>query len=223
VGVLLLAAFVVATAVVLVRGARSDAEHGARRDASALAAVGAVALSQTTVDWLWLIPGVVGLGFLVLGLAVRVASGDDESATVRRGPRIAFGVGAALCAALVALLFLADLSIRQARATQAPQARLDTARTAQTLNPFALAPLRLQAGALESLGRTDDARAALREAIELEPRNFVNYALLGDLELRAGRPAQAQRLYTMALRLNPQDVGLPQLVELAREARADSG
>jgi O-antigen ligase len=223
VGVLLLAAFVVATAAVLVRGARHDAEHAARRDASALAAVGAVALSQTTVDWLWLIPGVVGLGFLVLGLAVRVAAGDDTGPTVRRLPRIAFGVGAALCAALVALLFLADLSIRQARATQASQARLDTARTAQTLNPFALAPLRLQAGALESLGRTDDARAALREAIELEPRNFVNYALLGDLELRAGRPAQAQRLYTMALRLNPGDVGLRQLVELAREARADSG
>lgn len=223
VGVLLLAAFVVATAAVLVRAAWSGAEHAARRDASALAAVGVVALSQTTVDWLWLIPGVVGLGLLALGLAVRIAAGDDTGPTVRRAPRIAFGIAAALCAALVALLFLADLSIRQARAAPAPQARLDTARTAQTLNPFALAPLRLQAGALETMGRADDARATLREAIELEPRNFVNYALLGDLELRAGRPAQAQRLYTMALRLNPGDVGLPQLVELAREARADSG
>lgn len=222
VGVLLLAAFVIATAAVLVRGARRDAEHAARRDASALAAVGAVALSQTTVDWLWLIPGVVGLGFLALGLAMRAAAGDDTGPTVRRAPRIAFGVGAALCAALVALLFLADVSIRQARATQAPQARLDTARTAQTLNPFALAPLRLQAGALETMGRTDDARATLRAAIELEPRTFVGYVLLADLELRAGRPAEAQCHYAKALRLNPQDVGLPQLVELARDARSGS-
>ncbi|MCP9488918.1 MAG: O-antigen ligase family protein [Solirubrobacteraceae bacterium MAG38_C4-C5] len=221
VGVLLLATFVVATAVVLIRGARG-AEHVPRRDASALAAVGAVALSQTTVDWLWLVPGVVGLAFLALGLAVRTAAGDDEGIRVRRAPRIAFAAVAALGGVLVALLFLADVSVRQARAAEDPRPRLDRARTAETLNPFALAPLRLQAGALESLDRVDDARAALREAIELEPENFVNYALLADLELRAGRPAEAQRLYAMALRLNPQDIGLRQLVELAREAQAES-
>lgn len=220
VGVLLLLTFLVATAVVLIRGVRR-AEYAPRRDASALAAVGAVALSQTTVDWLWLIPGVVGLAFLALGLAVRATTGDDEAPTVGRAPRIAVGVAAALCAALAALLFLGDVSIRQARATEAPQARLDRARTAGALNPFALAPLRLQAGALESLGRFDEARAALREAIEREPHNFGSYVLLADLELRAGRPADAQRLYAMAARLNPVDVGLPQLVDLAREARSD--
>ena len=72
-------------------------------------------------------------------------------------------------------------------------------------------PHYLQASVLEDLGRTPAARAELREALEQEPRNFVTYALLGDLELRAGRPAAARRQYRRALALNPRDVGLRKL------------
>lgn len=82
-----------------------------------------------------------------------------------------------------------------------------------------MAPLRLQAGALESLGRVDAARAKLREAIDREPRSFVGYVLLGDLELRAGRAQVAEALYRRALELNPLDVGLARLVELTRARR----
>jgi Tfp pilus assembly protein PilF len=69
----------------------------------------------------------------------------------------------------------------------------------------------LQAGAHEDLGRPAAARANLRDALQLEPDNFVTYALLGDLETRTGRLARAKRFYSRAADLNPRDIGLRQL------------
>jgi predicted Zn-dependent protease len=72
-------------------------------------------------------------------------------------------------------------------------------------------PLYLQASALESMGQRDRARDALLEALDEERRNFVTLGLLGDFEVRAGRPAAARGYYRRALSLNPRDVGLQQL------------
>jgi tetratricopeptide (TPR) repeat protein len=85
------------------------------------------------------------------------------------------------------------------------------ARAAERLNPYALAPLHLQAGGLEAQGLDDEARAVLREALQLEPRSFVTLTLMGDLEFRAGRQEAARGLYRRALERNPLDVGLQQL------------
>ncbi|MGI8585487.1 MAG: hypothetical protein ACR2KY_03685, partial [Thermoleophilaceae bacterium] len=62
------------------------------------------------------------------------------------------------------------------------------------------------------------ARAALEQALALEPGNFATLGLLGDLESRSGNPAAAGRQYRRAAELNPRDVGLE---ELARKARHD--
>lgn len=90
----------------------------------------------------------------------------------------------------------------------------------ETLVRQAAAPRRvfvpLPAPSCNTTGRVEAARAKLREAIDKEPRSFVGYVLLGDLELRAGRAEVAEALYRRALELNPVDVGLAQLVELAR-------
>ena len=103
--------------------------------------------------------------------------------------------------------------MRKARAADSGSAseRLETARTAERLNPFSLAPRYLQAGALEELDRVGAARAELRDALELEPRNFATLGLLGDLELRAGNAPEARFLYRRALALNPLDTGLREL------------
>jgi tetratricopeptide (TPR) repeat protein len=113
----------------------------------------------------------------------------------------------------ISLAYLSDVYVRTARADvgAAAQQRLDTARTAQRLNPLATPPRYLQAGALEELGRTAQARKALLGALDVEPQSFVALGLLGDLETRAGHRRAARDWYRRALYLNPRDTGLQQL------------
>jgi len=210
IGALLFAAFLVAAALALLRG-WPDATGPERRWASALAAAGAVLLGQTSVDWLWAIPGLAGLGLLCLATAVAIVTLPREPRAVR-GPVWRASRALPLAAAVaVALLFLADFHLRSARADQAAPERLSAARTAARLNPLSPAPLHLKAGALEEMGRRDDARRELLAALEREPGSFVTMALLGDLETRAGDARAARRWYRRALAANPRDVGLQEL------------
>jgi hypothetical protein len=215
VGLLLLLALPVAAAVALARGWEGLAPE-ARRPASALLASAAVLLGQATVDWLWQIPAMAGLGLTCLALGVAVVSAPENAGPParRRVPvRIAGAIVPLLAAALIGAIYLSDLDVRLARAegTGSPQAQLEAARSAERLNPFALPPRYLQASALESLERRPAARRELLAALEREPENFVTMALLGDLETRAGRPRVARTWYRRALALNPIDVGLRRL------------
>jgi O-Antigen ligase len=210
VGALLFAGFLLATAVALVRG-WGGATADERRWASALAAAAAVLLGQATVDWLWMIPGLAGLGLVCLAVAVAIVA-------LPREPRAAHGPAwrasralPAAAAVVAAALFLSDFHLRSARAAATATERLSQASTAARLNPFSPAPLHLKAGALERLGRRDEARAALRDALAREPRSFVTIALLGDLEMRAGNARAARGWYRRALALNPRDTGLREL------------
>jgi tetratricopeptide (TPR) repeat protein len=214
VGVLSLAAFLAALCVAVMSRWR-DAGPERRWWSSALLASGAVGLGQSTVDWIWLIPGVVGTCFLALGLglaSLRPAEGEGI-ARARPPMRIAAAVAGLVLILVVATHYLGDVYVRQARATDAGEAseRLDAARDAERLLPWSVVPHYLQAGALEDLGRPGQAREELREALDLEPDNFVTYALIGDLEVRAGNVRRARSLYRRALRLNPRDVGLREL------------
>jgi len=216
IGIALFGLFLGAVTATFVRGWRTTSV-AARRWASACASAGLVILGQSTVDWLWEIPGLAGLGLLALGLATALMS-LPEQASPERGQKPAVRAATAallvLAAVVVGSLYLSDFHTREARAAGRSSAhgQLDAARTADRLNPVAIAPKLLQAGALEQLGHRDAARAALLDARELEPRNFVIYGLLGDLEVRAGDDAAARRWYRRALELNPTDVGLQRLV-----------
>jgi tetratricopeptide (TPR) repeat protein len=215
VGLLLLLALPVAALLAVLRGWRALAPE-ARRPASALLAAAAVLLGQSTVDWLWEIPAMAGLGLtcLALGVAVVSAPAKAEALSKARLPlRVAGVLVPFLAALLIGAIYLSDLNVRLARAdrTRSAQTQLDTARTAERLNPFALPPRYLQASALESLGRRAAARRKLLGALDREPDNFVTLALIGDLETRAGRPKAARRWYRRALALNPIDVGLRKL------------
>lgn len=54
-----------------------------------------------------------------------------------------------------------------------------------------------------TLGRPDDARAALRESMRLKPRDVVVYEALGALEMQTGNPDGARAAFAEALTLDP--------------------
>lgn len=195
-----------------------DAPQATRWWASALLASATVGLGQAMVDWIWLVPGVVGVCFLLAGLGLAALREPNGGHGLPAAPRLAIAAGAALLAVLTVSLYLGDVFVRKARAeTTRPAQRLDAARDAEALLPWSIAPLYLQAGAQEALGYRRRARERLQEAAHMEPRNFVTHALLGDLAVRAGYERRARLHYRRALRLNPRDTGLRQL------ARGDFG
>jgi O-Antigen ligase len=219
VGFLLFSAFLVAIAIAIARAARLGVPSE-RRAIAGLAAAGAVILGQFLTDWLWLFPTLTGLGLLALALAAAPPDPRPPQPTrtsSRRGPPWLprFGAAAVLVAAAasVALLFLSDFYVREARseAGRSPQAQLDAAERAEDLNPTSVTPLYLQASALETMGDRGAAREKLLEALDEEPNNFITLAVLGDLEIRAGRREVAARYYRRAAALNPRDVGLQEL------------
>lgn len=213
VGAALLALFLGALIAAAVRQWRS-ASVEARRAASALGAGGVVVLAHSFTEWLWLLPAVMGLGILLLGLAVVVLSGaTPPDSRLTTAERVAYVAVLIVVSISTSLQYLSDVRVRSAReqAALSPARQLSEARSAADLNPWSVTPVYLQASAHESLGRRSEARADLLEALDLEPENFVTYALLGDLETRAGRRRLARQYYRRALALNPRDTGLQRL------------
>lgn len=126
--------------------------------------------------------------------------------------RIAPIVPALVAIVGVAMLYIGDAHVRDARAAATAQAELRDARSAAGANPLSITPLYLEAGAEESLGRYAAARGRLLAALRREPDNFATLGLLGDFELRRGNRAAAHRWYARALAKNPRDIGLRELV-----------
>jgi hypothetical protein len=251
VGLSLFATFLAALGVALVRGVRwerlqSWAPHGqlvhTRHAIGGLAAGGAVVVGQALVDWMWFMPGVMGIGLFALALAAGLASPHPDTAGARAKPadrrqRIArrlrrrgapalaglrqglpaAGLGAAAIA--VATVFVSDFLLREARTASSPSTTLAAAQSAERVDPWDVDARYLQAGAYESLGDRAAARSELEAAVALEPRNFASLGLLGDLETRAGNDVRATELYREALALNPRDRGLRELAGAA-ERRA---
>src|SRR6187551_862255 len=181
IGATLFAIWLVAMAIAIVRRAR-EAIPPDRMWVAGLAAAGVTLLAQCLVDWLWLLPGLLGLAILALGTG---AGGEevDRAAVPRRWSPGRLAAAAALAAALVSVgfLYLSDLYIRKARvdALHSPAAELHSARIAAWFDPVAVTPLYLQASALEGEGNRAGAKKALRDALHREPDNFVTLGLLG--------------------------------------------
>jgi O-Antigen ligase len=211
----------------------------ARRSACGLTAVGATFLGQSLVDWMWRIPGLTALGLLCPAVAVALLAGSASavetarggvasphdgdsrngvaSANPRRGGwpwRRAAAAGALLGAvALVLSLYLSDVYVRRARDElgHSAAAQLADARTAATLDPWAVDPHYLESSALETEGNRPAAFAQLQDARRLEPTSLVPLGLLGDFEARGGHYTRARAYYREALARDPLDTGLQQL------------
>jgi hypothetical protein len=127
--------------------------------------------------------------------------------------RAAAGVLLLGAVALVLSLYLSNVYVRRAEDEKglSPTAQLADARTASTLDPWAVDPHYLEASALETIGRRPAARAQLEQARRLEPESLVPLGLLGDFEARGGHFAAARAYYREALARNPLDTGLQQL------------
>lgn len=93
----------------------------------------------------------------------------------------------------------------QQRLAAAGDARgaLEASRLATRLDPFDTDALEAQALALQQQRRYEEAAAALREAIERDPNNYLPYLLLGGLQLAMEDPDAAVESYRDVLELNP--------------------
>lgn len=196
-----------------------------RRHAVAPAAAGAVMLGQSTVDWIWLIPGLTAIGLLSLAIAAaQVSAGAARApnrASSRAGGLTRLGAVAGLLVATAAVLalFISDAYIQRARSVVAdPPAELSAAKTAAWIDPWSVTPHYLQASAYETMGDLKSAYGQLQDALSLEPQNSASLGVLGDFEVRRGNLGLARSYYRRALALNPLDTGLQQLARIGERA-----
>jgi O-antigen ligase len=222
VGMVFLLLFLGGVAAGLWHQSRRALERPERRVVAVAAGGAFVAwLAHTSVDWLHNIPGVTGVA---LCAAVALVA----PWTRRRGGRLPSRI---VTVALVAVLAVAAAD-SVGRLAYAEKDRLDArdalrsdpvdalrlANRGLALNDQSVPLMYLKSAAYARLGRYHQARRALLDAAELEPRDHLTWALLGDLAARRGDFRLARRYYRRSLSLNPQSEYLPALVKNPRSA-----
>jgi O-antigen ligase len=238
VGIGLFLLFIGGIAAVLKRG-WSKLTDPEKRHVVGPAAAGAVLLGQSTVDWIWLIPGLTAVGVFALAVAAaqveapRTSDALAESAAAapadaERSPSRRLARPAALALLLASVigvlaLFLSDAYVQRARTLEnSPASELSAAQTASQLNPWSVTPHYLESSAYESMGRRGAALAQLKDALSLEPGNAATLGVVGDFMVRSGKLAAARHYYRQALALNPLDTGLQKLARIG-ETGAGAG
>ena len=175
----------------------------------AVAASGAftVWLVQTSVDWTYLIPGVTAIA---LAAAVALASGP-ESRSVDLAGRMR--IAAIVAAAAVAIAGTVTIAPRIFACTQAaaqgalnrgaPRVAVSDATAALEYNPDSVPAFVLRAAGFAALHAFPSSLSDLKRAVSLEPRNWVTWALVGDLLTRHGDASGARAAYAHARALDP--------------------
>jgi O-Antigen ligase len=218
IGAILLGTFLITVFAGAWRRSR-EARDDPRAAGLTVAALGifVVWLAQTSVDWLHLIPGLTGIALGAAAVLLRSLRSDQDRA---KGlfPIPAPVAVVALALAVVAIVFIGRPTLAQHLRSEAqdevqtrPLKALDTAEESLSLNPDSVQAYYLESAALARLDAYAPARAAMREAIQREPHNYVSWALLGDLATRRGDITAALRAYRRASALNPRSLELRQL------------
>ncbi len=225
VGALLLAAFIAGVAWGTVR-MRREAVNSPLSRALLVAGLGAFVtwLTQTSVDWMHLLPGLTAIALAGLAVVVRPRNRASQSANVRRGraghraapirrPAVALGASALLVTLVVAGGSLARQGIADYYRSRA-QSRLESGHPTQALEEVdrsldidsdSVESYYVKAAALARFDQAGGAISALDVALAREPGNFVTWALLGDLAVRERMFAKARRDYERAHQLNPRE------------------
>ncbi len=194
--------------------------------------VSAAWLVHTSVDWMHLLPGLTGVALLGAAVLLRPVPGSGESdagdstseaappaatrprsARARLAPAILIAVAVTIAALSLSRQSLSEHYVERAQSALAsdPERALVESNRALRLDREAIDAYYAKAAALARFGEGDAARAVLLDAARREPRNFVTWALLGDLAVRQGDLRAAQANYRRAARLNPRNVGLATL------------
>jgi len=183
-------------------------------------------LTHTSVDWLHNIPGVTGV-------ALCAAAALVSPWARRRGASIGTRIVVVGLVALVAVaaadsvgrLALADKDRIDARDSlrSDPVEALRLANRSLSLNDDSLPALYVKSAAYARLGLYRESRATLLGAADLEPRDHLTWALLGDLSARRGKFRQARAYYRRSLALNPRNPFVRELVKDPRRAVSQSG
>lgn len=210
VGFLLAAGSVIAAAIGVARRARES-------PAALALGVGALAyVLHSLVDFDWDFVAVSGPFLLSVG--VLLGSGN-----VRRERSWAFApVPAALALAVAYSLLAPWFALRASDSALAsleagrPAQAVGRARDARSLNPFALEPLFLEAGAAEQLGDLPAARSLYVKAIELQPLNWRPWYELGSFELDLMNYRAAVPPLERAVELDPHGTLAPALLQQAK-------
>jgi hypothetical protein len=195
-----------------------------------IAALGIFAawLADTSVDWLYDIPGLAGTALVAAALLLVPARRDPRSDATptpgspwRRRVLLAAGVcAAAVLAASVGRQYAANrfAASGAGQVMRSPLAAISTLHTAEQLDPYSVTTLYSISSAYARLDDYPAARDALLDAAKIEPDNYVPPALLGDLALRRGDIRVARAEYAQALELNPRDPYLVQAAEASLRA-----
>jgi UDP-GlcNAc:undecaprenyl-phosphate GlcNAc-1-phosphate transferase len=225
VGGLLLAVWIAAVVWAIVRGLRGRVDEPRRHLLVAATGLFVVWITQTSGDWLHLIPGVTGVAMVAVAVLARFdAAPAAASAPAARGMQRSIlarraVIGVAGACVLLGLLSLSRQTLAEHYRTRAqedlarsqPAAALDLADRSIRIDGDAVSAYYLRSAALAQLDRVPEARAALSRALDVEPENFVTWALIGDFESRTGRPRRALAAYRRASALNPRDTSLSDL------------
>jgi tetratricopeptide (TPR) repeat protein len=205
---------------------RESAASSALSRALMVGATGAFVawLTQTSVDWMHLLPGLTAIAIAAVAVLVRAQGthqhsdqGSFSGALTSRLIR-ALGLSALLATLVVAGASLSRqglADIYRARAQHEldthPATALTEVNRSLDIDSDAVETFYIKAAALARFDQATAAEAALGEALAREPNNFVTWALLGDIAVRESRFAVAKRDYGRAHQLNPRNSTLAEL------------
>lgn len=219
VGAALLLAFLVASAIAVVAGAR--------RAGSALGVAGAGAFVYWAVhgsaDWLWEIAGLGGAAFALAGVAVASAARPVSGPSTRRGRLAAAVLGVLALAALAALgpPWLAQRQLDRAGSVFAtdPGGAIALARSAAAIDRLDATPRAVEGAAWLRVGDLGRARAAFDGALARDRDNFYATLQLGAIASAAGQPDRARTLLLRARALAPSDPVAAQTLAVVEAGR----
>jgi hypothetical protein len=206
-------AFAVAGVVQRVRGSPA---------ALAVAVAALAYLLHSVVDFDWDFVAVTGPFFLTVGVLLgrQAVPGQRRPAIVSLPAVLAIAVVYSLLTPWFAQR--ATDSALGALEAGRPARAVSDARDARSLNPLALEPLLVQAGAEEQLGELAAARALYVRAIDLQPLNWRGWFELGRFEVGLGHDRRALPPLQRAVELDRYGSLAPPLLKEV-EARVGSG
>lgn len=169
--------------------------------------------TQASVDWMHLLPGLTAVALI----AAAALLWPRPVGSVHRRAGI-FGACALLATLVVAGGSLSRQTLAQLYADRArgelatnPASAATDADRSLAIDSDAVQTYYVKAAALAHFDQAAAADATLRQAVAREPRNFVTWALLGDIAVREGRLAAARSYYGRAHALNPRNATLAAL------------